>query len=246
MSRFCRVIPVFRPLGFAIAILLCLLSVSAAAPAKTIYWGRTKKTVVLDPGHGGADSGARSPDGTFEKQVALELSRLIAAEFDTPYRVQLTRTDDYRLEIERRIDFANNLKADVFISIHAGGSFSPIPGGSTIYCYKQTVSERLPYTDRSGDTPENWDRIQLKHVRTSHLLAQHMKDRLDPLINTEVLDAPVLVLQGADMPAVLIEVGYLSNPKEAKALRDTQHLEDVARAVSGAIKAFFKDLRRKK
>jgi N-acetylmuramoyl-L-alanine amidase len=244
---FCRVNPVFRPLGFTIAILLCLSAASTAADAKTIYWGRAaKRTVVLDPGHGGADSGARSPDGTLEKQVALDLSRVIAAEFDGPYRVQLTRTDDYRLDIERRTDIANNLKADVFISIHAGGSFSPIPGGSVIYCFKETASERLPYPDRSPDTIGNWDRIQLKHVRTSHLLARHLKNRLDPLIGTEVLDAPVLVLQGADMPAVLIEVGYLSNPEEAKALRDSKHLEDVARAVSGGIKAFFEDLRKEK
>ena len=246
MSMFCRVIPVFRPLVLTIAILICLSPAATAAASKTIYWGRTKKTVVLDPGHGGADSGARSPDGTLEKQVALDLCRLIAAEFDGPYRLQLTRTDDYRLEIERRTDIANNLKADVFISIHAGGSFSPVPGGGAIYCYKETASERLPYSDRRPDTLGSWDRIQLKHVRTSHLLARHLKDRLDPLIDTEVLDAPVLVLQGADMPAVLIEVGYLSNPKEARALRDPKHLADVARAVSGAIKAFFEDLRKEK
>jgi N-acetylmuramoyl-L-alanine amidase len=243
---FCRVTPVFRPLILTIAILLILPPAATTAASKKIYWGRTKRSVVLDPGHGGADSGARSPDGTLEKQVALDLSRLIAAEFDGPYRVQLTRTDDYRLEIERRTDIANNLKADVFISIHTGGSFSPIPGGSAIYCYNETASERLPYRDRGPDTLGNWDRIQLKHVRTSHLLARHLKDRLDPLIGTEVLDAPVLVLQGADMPAVLIEVGYLSNPEEAKALRDSKHLEDIARAVSGGIKAFFEDLRKKK
>ena len=246
MSTFCRVIPVSRPIVLTIAILLCQSPAATAAAAKTIYWGRTKKTVVLDPGHGGADSGARSPDGTLEKQVALDLSRLIAAEFNGPYRVQLTRTDDYRLEIERRTDIANNLKADVFISIHAGGSFSPVPSGGAIYCYKETASERLPNPDRSPDTLGSWDRIQLKHVRTSRLLARHLKDRLDPLIITEVLDAPVLVLQGADMPAVLIEVGYLSNPEEAKALRDSKHLADVAQAVSGGIKAFFEDLRKEK
>ena len=246
MSMFCRVIPVSRPLSFTIAILLCLAPASTAAAAKSIYWGRAKREVVLDPGHGGSDSGARSPDGTSENQVALELSRLIAAEFDGPYRVRLTRTADYRLEIERRTDIANNLKADVFISIHTGGSFSPIPGGSVIYCYKETASEHLPYPDRSPDTLGNWDRIQLKHVRSSHLLARHLKNRLDPLINTEVLDAPVLVLQGADMPAVMIEVGYLSNPEEAKTFRNSKHLENFAQAVSGGIKAFFEDLRNEK
>jgi N-acetylmuramoyl-L-alanine amidase len=246
MSMFCRVIPGFRTLVLIIAILMCLPPAATAAAAKTIYWGRTKRTVVLDPGHGGADSGARSPDGTLEKQVALDLGRLIIAEFDGPYRVQLTRTDDYRLEIERRTDIANNLKADVFISIHTGGSFSPVPGGRAIYCYKETASERLTYSDPGPNTLSNWDRIQLKHVRTSHLLARHLKDRLGPLMDTEVLDAPVLVLQGADMPAVLIEVGYLSNPKEAKALRDSKYLADVARALSGGIKAFFEDLRKEK
>ncbi|MDZ7581162.1 MAG: N-acetylmuramoyl-L-alanine amidase [Deltaproteobacteria bacterium] len=246
MSMSCKIIPFRRLLGLIIAILLGLSAAEMTAGAKTIYWGRTKKTVVLDPGHGGADSGAHSPDGTLEKRVALDLTRLIAAELAGQFRVELIRTDDYRLEIERRTDMANNLKADAFISVHAGGSFSPVPGGIIVFYYKKAASEHRPFPDRSPDTPGSWDRIQLKHVRTSHLLARHLKDRLDSVQPSEVLDAPALVLQGADMPAVLIEVGYLSNPEEAKALRDSRHLEDIARAVSGGIKAFFEDLRKEK
>ncbi|MFZ0132664.1 MAG: N-acetylmuramoyl-L-alanine amidase [Desulfobacterales bacterium] len=219
---------------------------ATTAVAKTVYWGRTKKTVVLDPGHGGADSGARSPDGTLEKQVALDLARLIAIELAEPYRAHLTRTDDYRLEAENRTDMANNLKADAFVSLHAGGSFSPVPGGVHIYCYKGTTAERQPSVDQAPAPIDIWDRIQLKHARTSRLLARHLKYRLDPLLDAEISDAPVLVLQGADMPAVLVEVGYLSNPEEAKALRDAKHRQAIAQAVAGGIKAFFEELRQEK
>lgn len=246
MSRFCRSIGSHRSLMIAIAISTGIFLAATTADAKTVYWGRTKKTVVLDPGHGGADSGARSPDGTLEKQVALDLARLIAVELDSPNRVHLTRTDDYGLDTERRTDMANNLKADAFVSLHAGGSFSPFPGGIHIYCYKGTTPERPLAADQAPTPFDTWDRIQLKHARTSRLLARHLKERLDPLLDTEISDAPVLVLQGADMPAVLIEIGYLSNPEEAKALRDTAHRKALAQAVAGAIKAFFEELRQEK
>lgn len=246
MSRFCRSIGLYRPLAVTIAVSLGIFWVTTTAVAKTVYWGRIKKTVVLDPGHGGADSGARSPDGTLEKQVALDLARLIAIELAEPYRTHLTRADDYRLETENRTDMANNLKADAFVSLHAGGSFSPVPGGIQIYCYQGTTSERQPSADQAPHPLDTWDRIQLKHVRTSGLLARHLKFRLDPLLDAEISEAPVLVLQGADMPAVLIEVGYLSNPEEAKALRDAKHREAVARAIAGGIKAFFEELRQGK
>ncbi len=246
MSRYCRGIGLNRPLMIAFVISVGIFFAAAAADAKTVYWGRTRKTVALDPGHGGADSGARSPDGTLEKQVALDLARLIAGELAGANRVHLTRTNDYRLDIERRTDVANNLKADAFVSLHAGGSFSPDPGGIHIYCYKSMPAERPPSADRAPPPFDSWDRIQLKHLRTSRLLARHLKERLDPLLNAEIRDAPVLVLQGADMPAVLVEVGYLSNPEEAKALRDAKHREAIAQAVAGGIKAFFEELRREK
>ncbi|MFZ0726566.1 MAG: N-acetylmuramoyl-L-alanine amidase [Desulfobacterales bacterium] len=246
MSRFCRSIGPHRLLMIAIAISTSLFLAATAADAKTVYWGRTKKTVVLDPGHGGTDSGARSPDGTLEKQVALDLARLIADELADPSRTHLTRTDDYRLDTERRTDMANNLKADAFVSLHAGGSFSPTPGGIHIYCYKGTTTERPSSANRAPAPFDTWDRIQLKHARSSRLLARHLKERLDPLLDVEISDAPVLVLQGADMPAVLIEVGYLSNPEEAKALRSATHREALARAVAAAIKAFFEELRQAK
>jgi N-acetylmuramoyl-L-alanine amidase len=218
---------------------------AAGDERKKIYWGRAKKVVVLDPGHGGADAGARSPDGSVEKDIALNLSRLIAVELSGLYLVKLTRSEDYGLALEGRTDIANNLKGDAFVSIHAGGSFNPAPGGITIFCYSEIASEMPILPVQPPGIADRWDQIQLKHKGASHLLARHLKDRLDPIIGAEVLDAPLRVLQGADMPAVLIEVGYLTNLEDAKILRDDDRIKDISRAVAGSIEAFFEDLRRK-
>ena len=245
MSMSCKLKAIFRIIYTGIAISIIALTVFPDVDAKSIYWGHSKKTIVLDPGHGGADVGAQSPDGILEKRVALDLSQRIAKQMSGPYRVILTRSDDYRLETDRRTDVANTNNADTFISIHAAGSFAQAAKGICIYFFNGSTDGKMdnsiPQTVDQELYP-TWDRLQLRHVNTSRLLAKHLKKQLSPLAQTTITSAPLLVLRGADMPAVLIEIGYLSNPKDVKDLRKSQHLDKLIVAITDGINNFFSDL----
>jgi N-acetylmuramoyl-L-alanine amidase len=214
--------------------------------------GRLKKTIVIDPGHGGHETGAKSSAGTQEKAVALSLARLIESELKGKYRVILTRTDDYGLEVPQRADIANHAKANVFISIHAGGSFEHQAGGITIYYFKETSGSISPDKKSEGragldDDPILWDRLQQKHVTSSRRLAERLRKHISQQINfmpCRITTAPLLVLRGADMPAVLIEAGYLTNPDNEKYLSNEKDLRKIARAMTAGIEDFIRrDLR---
>lgn len=241
----CKLNAFFNIIHTGIAISIIALTILPDAEAKSVYWGRSKKIIVLDPGHGGADEGAHSPDGILEKRVVLDLSQRIAEQMSGPYRTILTRSDDYRLGTDRRTDVANTNSADIFISIHAAGSFAQAAKGICIYYFKGTgdgkMEDSVSQTNDQEPFPA-WDRLQLKHIHTSRLLAKHMKEQLSPLAQTTVKAAPLLVLRGADMPAVLIEIGYLSNPKDVKKLRESQYLDKLVVAITSGINNFFNDL----
>ena len=116
--------------------------------AKEPLFEAYKRVIVLDPGHGGRECGARGPDGTLEKTVTLALARLIAAELERDFKVTLTRTDDYHVDLNDRTALANHLKADVFISFHTGGSFVYSTTGTIIYYY-QNVAESSSITEEN-------------------------------------------------------------------------------------------------
>ena len=230
---------------------LILWSLSTGAPpvlAKQPLFEAYMPIVVLDPGHGGLENGARGADGTTEKAVALELAELIATELQRDYKVALTRSDDYYVDLDNRTALANHLKADVLISLHTGGSFVYSSAGPIIYYYQDASN---PSSGR-GQNPvmegenENmstqWHRVQGSYLEKSRILARVISSRLstmNSLKNIRVQGAPLSVLQGAQMPAILIEVGYLTNPAEEKNLRNNRFLTDVAVKISRGIEDFL-------
>jgi N-acetylmuramoyl-L-alanine amidase len=230
-------------------LILCFLSTgSIPAVAKQPLFDAYRRIIVLDPGHGGRESGARGADGTAEKSVALELARLIAGELQRDYKVTLTRTDDYHVDLDNRTALANHLKADIFVSLHTGGSFVYSTAGPIIYYY-QNASK--PSSNR-GENPvlqgENkntsipWDRVQSSYLERSRILAGMISSRLstmNTIKNIRIQGAPLAVLQGAHMPAILIEAGYLTNPAEEKNLRNNRFLADVAAEISRGIEDFL-------
>jgi N-acetylmuramoyl-L-alanine amidase len=222
-----------------------------ANPEKSIL-AKQKKTIVLDPGHGGHDKGALGPEGTFEKNVTLELARMVAKEFENTYRVILTRTDDYFLDIPSRTSTANHEKADLFISIHTGGSFLHQPIGITLYFFKQIAAPALtPAIDPSKPYKRMnhrsvWSDIQNAHQITSKILAKSFLNRINEQTifkKSEILGAPLMVLEGADMPAVCLEIGYITNPAEEKSLQDIQVLSNIVRCIRKAVDDFFEKVR---
>ena len=238
-------------------VILLLLFMMLAHPAITkaksnkLDFQNQKKTIVLDPGHGGYDKGAQGPDGTFEKTVTMELARVLALELEKTYNVVLTRTDDYWIDILERTAMANHLNADMFISIHTGGSFLHQASGISLYYYEKASTSALMLEtesmeeSKSSNFKEQWSNIQGRHQKNSKVLAEHILNSLKEKIadnveyNAEIQGAPLMVLEGADTPAILIETGYITNPKEEKSLNDINVLSDMARKIKKGIDIFF-------
>ncbi len=235
-------------ISFVVLAGLILVAVPAKAAGKQKLFEAYKQVIVLDPGHGGGDPGARGPNGTLEKTVALALARILATELESQYHVVLTRSDDYQVDIDTRTAQANHLKAALFISLHTGGSFVHRTTGATVFFYQAFPNESAsgppspaPGSRKAG-APRLWEDLQKRHVETSRILAGLINNRLNRLENiapSKVQGAPLAVLQGADMPAVLIEPGYLTNPAEEEKLRDRHYLMALATAIRRGIEDFL-------
>lgn len=204
--------------------------------------------VVIDPGHGGNDDGARGPNQTLEKTITLNLAHILAQQLKARYRVLLTRNDDYGLDLAARTAVANHNKAEIFISLHTGSSFIHNINGSAVYFYQPfqesaLTTEIQPPKPLQDNNPEAaWSAIQAKYRITSEKLANRIRSRLAVLWQpqaTEVQAAPLLVLEGADMPAVAIEIGNLANANAEKTLGDPEFLSRIAKAIRSGIDDFF-------
>lgn len=207
-----------------------------------------QKVVVIDPGHGGHDPGAVGPTGLAEKDVTLSVARKIKGILSRAYEVVLTREDDYMIDIVRRTGVANHHRADLFISIHSGGGFGHQAQGIVTFYYSPgTGPGSIPFRKEKdlwkvGERPPPWDEIQDKHRAKSQALAKLVHKHLLARLNPEsrgIREAPLLVLRGADMPAILVEVGHLNHPAEEKNLRRPVVISATAEAICEAVKEFF-------
>ena len=241
------VFPINRHLCLALIVGLVFFGHAGQAIARQPLFDAFKSIIVIDPGHGGQDFGAKGPDGALEKTITLELARLIVSELEPEFKVVLTRTDDYGLDLDNRTAMANHLQAQIFISIHTGGSFVHSTTGTSIYYYqnfsKPDSSKEQPPSpaDQKRNEPILWQNVQSSHLAKSRALARTIDDRLKSLtaIQSRIEGAPLAVLQGAAMPAILIEVGYLTNPAEEKNLRDGRFLMDFAAQIARGIEDFL-------
>lgn len=237
----------------AVALLLLAWTVNSATPARAISLSAElprQKVVVIDPGHGGNDLGAVGPSGLAEKVVTLSVAQKMKEILEGTYEVHLTRDDDYVVDIEDRTAVANHYRADVFISVHVGSAFRHQGRGTVIFYYGPgtgpgSVSPReheAPLEINEESTP--WDNIQSKHtLKAQHFAAlvhRHLLDKISPL-DRGIREAPCMVLRGADMPAILVEIAHLSHPAEEADLRKPEVVTAAAEAISAAIKKYFTD-----
>ena len=232
----------------AILSILCICILLPAANAKQPFSDKDMPVVVIDPGHGGTDTGAKGPNNTLEKSVTLNLAHVLAQQLKARYSVVLTRNGDYGLDHSGRTAVANHVKTDILISLHTGSSFIHNINGSAVFFYQPfqesalTTETHAPKPLQDSTPAVSWDMIQAKYRVTSEKLAGLIQSRLSTLWqpqNVKVQGAPLLVLEGADMPAVVIEIGNLSNAAAEKALGDPRFLSRIAEAITGAIDAFF-------
>ena len=192
-------------------------------------------TITIDPGHGGEDAGARSAEGANEKDVTLAIARRAKGVIEARLglRVLLTRDDDRNVAIDERTAIANNNKADLFISLHANASMRKATSGASILyaAFERDAAQnattggadRLPTFGGGAREIELvlWDLAQTRHLDQSAafagVLEQQFRDRV-PLATPAVDRAALRVLESANMPAVLVEVGYLTNLDQGKLL----------------------------
>jgi N-acetylmuramoyl-L-alanine amidase len=215
------------------------------------------RTVVLDPGHGGDANGTEGPGGTLEKSITLAVSRKVKALIESRLglRVIMTRDDDRTLDQDQRAAIANNNHADLFVSIHANAAVRPAVKGAEVYYLSvdradlearrraEAPSAALPQLGGGVRAIELilWEAAQARHLEQSARLATIVEASLRGRVEMSprpLQQAPFRVLVGANMPAVLVEIGYLSNPEEEKALTSGAHQDKVAAAIFDAISRF--------
>ena len=223
---------------------------------------RVPPLVLLDPGHGGKDPGATGVSGTFEKHIALaaaqELQRHLLA--SGRYRVDLTRTRDVFIPLDERVDIAQRKGAALFVSMHADALSDHGVRGASVYTLAATASDaqtaalaqRENAADRFAgpdfqDTPPEVARILSSLVRQetragSARMARSVVSELHrdlPLLQNPSRQAGFAVLKAADIPSVLVEMGFMSNRDDEAALRRADHRALVAAAMKRAVDAYF-------
>jgi N-acetylmuramoyl-L-alanine amidase len=242
MKQICKIVILLRGVTPTALLAICLATAPLAIAVENGSAQTSGRTVVIDPGHGGSDTGVKGPRGTAEKDVTLRLARLIENRLKDRCRVVLTRNDDYVMDRHDRTGHANNIKADLFVSIHAAGSYSRAARGLLIYYYTTPEVKAPEQVPGPGTAAIPWRQMQNPHILASSILAQRIWNRTRPLTEPHpgsTQSAPVAVLAGADMPAILIETGYLTNPKQENNLNDNKYLFKLATAISQGIDDFF-------
>ena len=236
-------------------------TVPAVAGSETIslaqQLGLGVRRIVIDPGHGGKDPGAMA-FGLKEKDIVLRVARKTATALRNTYgyEVILTRDRDVFLPLEERTAIANTKKGDLFVSIHVNAHPQRSAAGmETFFLNLATNTEAMRVAARENATSTHniselqdilRDLMKNSKIKESSLLARYVQNNLVQGLERDnyrvrdlgVKQAPFYVLIGAEMPAVLAEISFITNPEEAKLLRRDSYLSDVARQIAAGIAAY--------
>ena len=231
---------------------------SKAAPAS-----RRPIIVALDPGHGGEDPGAIGRRGTREKNVTLAIARKIRVLIDREpgMRTMLTRDDDYFVPLNVRVEKARRVRADLFVSIHADAFTTPTARGSSVFALSEHgatssaarwLAQRENEADLIGGVNlDNRDPIlaktlldlsQTAQISDSLRVGRSVLDgigAINPLHKGSVEQAGFAVLKAPDIPSILVETAFISNPDEELKLRSDRHQQQFAISIVGGIKHYF-------
>lgn len=235
-----------------------------AAPALGASSRTLREAVIaLDAGHGGKDPGARGRGGTLEKEVVLSITRRLARLINDErgMRAVLVRRGDYYLELRRRIRIAREANADLFVSIHADAYHNAAVSGSSVYALSNNgasseaakwLADRENAADRLGGVSiEDKDDllvsvlIDLSQTATvsasidvgSYVLRE--LERLGQPHKASVQRAGFVVLKSPDIPSILVETGFISNPSEERKLRNSDHQRRLAKAMFRGLRSYL-------
>jgi N-acetylmuramoyl-L-alanine amidase len=225
--------------------------------------GQRAVVVAIDPGHGGKDQGAHGPGGTLEKNVTLAVARDLAAEINRQpgMKAVLTRDGDYFIPLKQRYEIARQNNADLFVSIHADSFTSDDAKGSSVWVLsprgKTSMAARwladgqnradliggISLDDKDDglakvllDLQQGWAMQASGEVAGNVLKALA---KLGPTHRGYVERANFVVLRSPDVPSILVETAFISNPAEERKLRDPGHQKQLATAVMGGVRSYF-------
>lgn len=218
------------------------------------------KTIVIDPGHGGKDPGAIGPWGTKEKDVVLKIARKLAKELhrNLKTRVVLTRYHDIFLPLAERTAIANREKADLFISVHCNASLKSRTQGFEVYFLSEEASDEeaqavanmenavmaLEEKKEKGNELSSilWslamNEFMNESCELSGLVSSEVDSHLRIVDNRGVKQAGFRVLRGAKMPAILVEVGFISNRSEARKLRSSKFQKKLVESICAGVRNY--------
>jgi N-acetylmuramoyl-L-alanine amidase len=223
--------------------------------------------IALDPGHGGEDPGAIGPGGTREKDVVLRLAHRLRERINgssingSPMRAYLTRDADFFVPLHVRVQKAQKVKADLFISIHADAFFTPRPQGASVFALSQGgasssaarwMAAKENKADQIGGLNVKAKDRQVLHALLDMSTTAQIKDslqlggtllgeigRVGKLHKPKVEQAAFAVLKAPDIPSVLVEAAFISNPDEEAKLKSDAYQEQLADALMRGIESYF-------
>ncbi|PIJ51567.1 N-acetylmuramoyl-L-alanine amidase [Erwinia sp. OLTSP20] len=232
-------------------------------PAKPAAAG--KRIVMIDPGHGGIDSGALGEEGSEEKHVVLDIARHIRSRLqDHPtIEVRLTRDSDYFIPLYQRVEIAHQHGANLFMSIHADGFTRPDAHGASVFALStrgasSTMAKYLANRENAADKVGGveveakdhylqeilFDLVQTDTIKNSLTLGKHVLNQIRPIhsLHSEHTEqAAFAVLKSPSIPSVLVETSFITNPQEERLLGTTAFRQKIAGAIVDGIISFFRE-----
>ncbi len=243
-------------------LVLCYLATSNIVYSATSH----VFTIVIDPGHGGKDTGAIGKRGMVEKNIVLSIAKKLANLINEQKKMRaiLTRHGDYFVPLRRRLALARKKEADVFIAIHADGYLDHSAMGASVYALSQHgatseaarwLAKRDHYAELDDIALDSLkdrspmvrsvliDLAQTTTIRDSLQLGKKILNALDDISSLHyphVEQAPFVVLKSPDIPSILVEVGFITNPKEESLLANTNYQKQLAAALWRGTLAFYR------
>jgi N-acetylmuramoyl-L-alanine amidase len=220
-------------------------------------------TVAIDAGHGGEDPGARGRHGTYEKDVTLAIARKLKARVDTEPNMRgvLVRDADYYVALQDRVEKARRVRADLFVSIHADAFVKPHARGSSVFALSRRgatsaaarwLAKRENEADLIGgvnlDVPDPYLKETLLDLSQDGTIHHSIKvgravlaelGELNTLHKPRVEQAGFAVLKAPDIPSILVETAFISNPSEERKLSQPAYQEQMANAILAGIRKYF-------
>jgi N-acetylmuramoyl-L-alanine amidase len=224
------------------------------------------RTVVIDAGHGGHDPGAIGPSGLKEKQVTLDIAKALKEKLDRDGRkygitnVYLTRSDDRFIPLEERTGIAKKQGADLFISIHCNAARDKQAYGTETYFLSLTKDQRSLAVAARENATTSISRGEMSKVLKQYLLSakieesqrlaghvqnsvvSNMSGKYQPVKNKGVKRAPFVVLIGADIPSILVETAFITNPRDEQRLKSDDYIDEMADGIFGGIVKFSSEV----